>query len=118
MHRDMNLVRQILLGIEEYPEPMWVELDIPGYTPEQVSYHVMLLADAGLVEAVSFSSFDGFEWKPKHLTWEGHEFLEASRDDNRWKKALNLMKEKGGGITFDVLKDLLLQLMRASVLSG
>jgi len=115
----MNLVRQILLKIEEHPEPMgWVELDIPGYSPEQAAYHVMILADAGLVEAVNLSSFDGFEWKPKHLTWEGHEFLEASRDEKRWRKALELMKKKGGGIAFDVLKDLLLQLMRTNVLSG
>ena len=56
----------------------------------------MLLAEAGLIEATNVSSFDGPDWKAKRLTWSGHEFLEASRDQNRWQKALTLIKERGG----------------------
>jgi hypothetical protein len=35
------------------------------------------------------------------LTWEGHEFLDAARDEKRWKKAMSTVKEKGGTITIE-----------------
>ncbi len=46
------------------------------------------------------------------LTWEGHEFSEAARDDTRWNKAMTVVKEQGGSITLGVLKQLLVSLMR------
>lgn len=48
------------------------------------------------------------------LTWAGHEFAEAARDDARWKKAMGLVAEKGGSITLDVMKDLLVSLMKST----
>jgi len=53
MHRDMELVRQILLEIEE--KPFWdvaktTSLDIENYD-ERYCYHAMLLDEAGLIEA-------------------------------------------------------------------
>ena len=54
----------------------------------------MLLDEAGLIEAIDLSSRNGPAWLPQRLTWAGHEFIEASRDESRWHKALNLMKEK------------------------
>lgn len=76
----------------------------------------MLLDEAGLIEAIDLSSRNGPAWLPQRLTWAGHEFIEASRDESRWHKALNLMKEKGGGMVLDVLQSVLIQLMTKSVL--
>ena len=49
--------RKILLNVEEDGESSlgWVKVDIPGYSPEQVAHHVLLLRDAGLVEAQDLS---------------------------------------------------------------
>lgn len=52
MKRDMNLVREILLALEEdlsgfAPEDM----EIKGYTDEQIGYHILLLIEAGFIEA-------------------------------------------------------------------
>ena len=116
MKREMELIRQILLEIEKRPyDQGLIDLEIPGYTSSQVSYHVLLLKDAGLIEAIDFSTFAGPDWRPSRLTWQGHEFLDASRDEGRWQKALDIMKDKAGVIAFDVLKELLIQLMRNSV---
>ena len=116
MKRELELIRLILLEIEKQPYDQGpIEAEIPGYTSAQISYHVLLLKDAGLIEAIDFSTFAGSDWKPTRLTWQGHEFLDASRDEGRWQKALSIMKEKAGGIAFDVLKELLLQYMRTSV---
>jgi hypothetical protein len=47
-----------------------------GHSREEISYHVLLLAEANLIKA-EISTRQTAEYKPKRLTWEGHEFLEA-----------------------------------------
>ena len=111
MKRDMDLVRLILLEIEKSSEDPRAEirLQIPDYTFEQVSYHVMILHEAGLVEADDLSTMgSGSVWLPRRLTWSGHEFLDAARNDSIWKKA----KEKASSMNFELLKELLLNLAR------
>jgi Hypothetical protein (DUF2513) len=112
MKRDMELIRTILLQIEENEEsPLgWVDLHIPNQSSEVVSYHVQLLRDAGLVEAQDVSSRVGLDMRPKRLTWSGHEFLDAAKNDTVWNKAQEIVKEKGGAIPFEVLKGLLVKL--------
>ncbi len=44
------------------------------------------------------------------LTWADHEFLEAARNETFWKKAKGTVKEKTGGLSFELLKQMLLQL--------
>jgi len=117
MKRDMDLVRKILLELEDTPYELGgFDLELEGYSPDQISYHVMLLNEAGLIEANDLSNLSRTEWRPKRLTWAGHEFIEASRDESRWEKAKNIMKEKGSGMVFDVLRSVLIQLMTKAVL--
>ena len=117
MKRDMDLVRKILIELEKLPYSSgFVDLPIEGYSPDEVSYHVMLLSETGLIEAIDLSTLSGPHWAPIRLTWSGHEFVEASRDENRWEKAKNIMKEKGSGFAFGVLQNLLVQLMTKAVL--
>ncbi len=113
----MDLVRRILLEIENAHYNMsGIDLEVEGYNREVVSYHIMLLYEAGLIEAIDDSSFSKSEWVPTRLTWEGHEFVEASRDEDRWAKAKQVIKERGGGMAFDVIKTLLINLMKESML--
>ena len=115
----MDLVRNILLKIESEPTHSdWINLDIQNYTPEEISYHVMLLREAGLIEADDLSGGRGDYWKPKRLTWKGHEFVEAARNDTIWNKAKETMMEKAGGIVFDVLTNLLTSLVSKAVLGS
>ena len=117
MKRDMDLVRLILLEVEEQPlTGKWLDLEIDGFTREEIIYHVMILHEAGLLKAINLSSGNGIDWKPMRLTWDGHEFLEAARDDSRWQKAKSTMMEKASGITFEVLKQLLMRLMMDQIL--
>jgi hypothetical protein len=116
MKRDMELIRKILLNIEESDfTGGWIEIELEGYDESEVSYHTMLLHEAGLIDAIDLSTMNNTIWKPKYITWAGHEFLDAARDNNRWEKAKNIMKEKGGGMTFDVLKSVLIQIMMKAV---
>jgi hypothetical protein len=119
MKRDMDLIREILLKIEEAPYELgWVEIDIEGRSSAEIAYHIMLLAQSRLIEADNLSTFGGPEWKAKSLTWQGHEFLEVSKDESRWNKAKAVMKEKGGGMVFEVLKVALIELTKSTVLTS
>lgn len=117
MKRDLDLAREILTQIEDHlydPNGSFV-VKIDGRSMEEVSYHLMLLAEAGYIEASSLPTTDGTIWKARRLTWEGHEFLEAAKDTTRWNSAKALMKEKGGGMVFEVLKQLLIEMMKGTI---
>lgn len=114
MKRDMDLVRQILIAIEETPDDS-VDLNFEEYEEELINYHVGLLVEAGLIKGLGTQATDTTYWSPERLTWAGHEFLDAARNETVWNSAKNLVKEKGGSIPFDVLKDLLLKLTAASI---
>lgn len=50
MKRDMDLVRKILMALEDNPTGYFKdEMTIDGYTEEDVGYHCYLLLQAGLV---------------------------------------------------------------------
>ena len=120
MQRDMDIARRILLEVEEFPfhgERMFSpESTTLANVPDNiVSYHVMLLHEAGLLKGIDMSSMDGLKWVPTRLTWAGHEFLDAARDDGRWTKAKGTIREKAGTVAFEVLKELLAQLAKASL---
>jgi hypothetical protein len=61
MKRYFDLVRQILLEIEGSNQVLGVvDIDIDGYDPRLISYHISIMHGAGLIEAVDFSSISGF----------------------------------------------------------
>ena len=118
MKRDMDLIREILLKIEERPfDGMWFTLDIDGCSPEAISYHVMLLHEAGLIEAYCDSALGSIDnWLPIRLTWQGHEFLDAARDSTRWDQAKGIMT-KVGGFALEVLKAVLIESAKSQALA-
>jgi uncharacterized protein DUF2513 len=86
--RDMELVRDILFAVEaseEIPHG-WINLEVPERTEVETSYHVVLMAEAGLIEAQNLSSSSGYLVMPKRLTWHGHEFLDATREPEVWRR--------------------------------
>lgn len=104
-----------MLKIEDAPGG-WApqDLGIKDYTASQVGYHAYLLVDAGLAHGTdtSYAGSDAPEALISHLTWAGHEFAEAARNDTHWNKAMNLVKNKGGAITLDILIKLLVGYMK------
>jgi DNA-binding transcriptional ArsR family regulator len=121
MKRDIDLCRKILRQIEESADSAGPAIKIKDRSPEEISYHVKLLGEAGLVDVgVADGQFrdrqpDGSlrvrgqkVYSPISLTWEGHEFLDAARNDTIWRKAKEKVLKATGGLAFDVLKAALL----------
>jgi len=116
MKRDMDLARKILLEVEKNSDAYApVELSIAGYSEDDVAYHVALLVEAGLL--INF--FNNGKISPiamaTHMTWAGHDFLDACRDEGRWQKAKRIIDEKVKGASFDIIKLILLEIMKEQV---
>jgi len=105
MKRDMNLVRAVLLEVEKLPHDYgFHDIEVEGYAPEEVTYHVRLLHEARLIEAIDLSTMSGVSWKSKRLTYQGHEFLDAARSDTVWEKAKSLVVATTGALTLEGVK--------------
>ena len=120
MKRDMDLVRSILLAIEASEDDPrgWVELaSLEDRSDTEVSYHVKLMDQAGLIEADDLSTRgeDGFQWQAKGLTWDGHEFLDAARNNSLWERAKRQTLEKTGGLSLELLKTTLINLGKQAI---
>ncbi len=107
MKRDMDLIRGILQKLESCDDPYGLDElpDIEGYKPEQVSYHVKLLWDAGLLTAepldeagVAYTDFMNL-----NLTWTGQDFLAVAGNETLWRKAKEKVIKPGTSFTFDLL---------------
>lgn len=110
MKRDMELGRKILIEIGAKESNDWGPPPlIEGYSQEVVSYHLHLLLQAGLIEAKNLPGTT--DWAVKALTWAGHEFLEAAKNDSLWEKAKKLALEKTGTFTFEALKLALIEVI-------
>jgi hypothetical protein len=115
MQRNMDLVRTILMRIEESPSG-WAAhpFGIAGFTPEQVGYHAHIMMEDGLIEGVDVTTMHskGPEAMPRALTWKGHEFLDLARDQKRWNQAKATIGKVGSApisVWMKVLNDLILK---------
>lgn len=101
MKRDMELVREILLAVEAVgeDEPVPNPFVIEGYSPKSVGHHVHLLAEAGLVKAVSITNMSDLisQAMPRELTWAGHDFIDTMRSREVWERTKVALKDAGGG---------------------
>lgn len=88
MKRDMDLIRRIMLAAENGQQ---FEESADQRT---VAYHASLLVEAGLLRALVSNDEKGEPeaYVLKSPTWEGHEFLDATRDKSAWEH----VKEKVG----------------------
>lgn len=119
MKRDMNLVRQILLALEERGVAQRKEpLEVVGFDNEALMYHLGIMYDAGLINAIDCSTRSGPAWHPVDLTWAGHDFLDAARDEGRWTKVMTTVGRAAGSVTFDGLKAILAELAKQTVVSA
>lgn len=117
MKRDMDLIRTILLEIEkaEDREIPINSVSIGDFDRKTIRYHIDLLEDSGLAKVIKHTIQLGRTKQPTfinlRLSWEGHEFLDAARDDNVWAKA-KVVLVKMSGLPFEVLQALLIDYVK------
>jgi DNA-binding transcriptional ArsR family regulator len=113
MKRDLDLVRLILIRAEE-AEDFTLRSSAfaaEGYDERTVARHFELLEEAGLIEVnlLRTETLGALKGQLERLTWDGHEFLDATRNETVWSRTKELVKAKGGGASFEVVKALATQ---------
>ena len=112
MKRDMELIRMVMLAAEESKDPYeLVDPKFEGHNEMEISYHIALLDDAGLLHGQDRSAIGVFRWSAGTLTWAGHEFVEAIRDETVWKEAMAIADKSGNGTVFELFKKALMQVL-------
>jgi predicted transcriptional regulator len=107
----MDLIRTILLEVEERGSgKKWMKVEAPEYSPEEISYHVKLLAEAGLIEGKNLGDKTDFLWVPISMTWRGHEFLDAARNEKVWQGFKARLKDHAASVPFAIAEKLLIAL--------
>jgi len=107
MKRNWDLIRKILLKVEETPAPNQLKLkDFPNEDGYEITYHIQLLIDAGLIDATinGTTSLDPNDFLLRRLTWQGHEFIDSIKNKTIWDKTKAIFKEKGVSMTFETVK--------------
>ncbi|SHH25711.1 Hypothetical protein SAMN05720766_10974 [Fibrobacter sp. UWH9] len=103
MERDMDLVREILLDIESVPAGCdWEHKDY-GRNEDTVYEHIQIMKQAGLVSGGIHEGSGGRFPVSVKITWNGYEFLDASRDSKVWNSVKQKAMDSGVSLTFDVL---------------
>ena len=122
MERNWNLCREILLKVEalHVPGEPWIQnFDLgPDRSEAEISEHVYLLDQAGLIEAKNLSSSSKYSMIPIRLTWNGHEFVSKSKDKNNWKLVLAFVLRRTGAVSFDLILQKLSDLAEGQMISG
>lgn len=118
MKRDMDLVRLLLLEIEDkYRSTAIYNLSVNGYDTETVAYHCKILYEAGLISdyKAQYADNEIYVFGVGSLTWDGNDFLEKIRDNSQWKKVKDTITQKGLPMVIETIKSVANAIIAATV---
>ena len=106
MKRDLSLIRELLLKLEEMhdrPLATWMvypqdeALAVEGYSTNEIGHALELMVDAGLILTPPSGGFsaDG-ALLFKRLSWNGCEYLDDVRDPEVWRRTKEGASKIGG----------------------
>ena len=103
----MDLVRDLLIAAEALePGQRLTPEAIPEHDRAVVVEHMKLLVQAGLADGRADLSFNGGRYGLlRGLTWEGHDFLAATRSATVWQRVKAKAAEQGGAMAFELMKE-------------
>ena len=108
MKRDMDLIRTLLLRIEQPDDPDMDDLldkASPDLDSKRIAYHLSIMVDAGFIKGIDARTNDRPDWLALQLTWKGNEFLGTIRDPEVWEKTKTGVR-KFGDISIDLFQEL------------
>jgi len=109
MKRDIDLARQLLLDIEARGADCSVSVlrtAADHQSEDRVRYHLRLLIDAGYLKEIDRTT-NGVPCL--RLTDAGHELIELTRSESRWRHAKRACHEHTGGVSLTVIRGLLVK---------
>src|SRR5207237_6294100 len=103
--RSMDDIRLLLFQIESQNKIT----PLAEYSAEETMYNANLILEAGLAcgpEPI-FHGGRVLAVELDRLTWQGHDFLDAARDETLWKKAKQTVMKPAASYTFEIVKEYL-----------
>lgn len=115
MKRDKDLLREILLALEEKEfdgrHSRKVAISFPDHTNAEVMDHCRMLIQAGFIEGQIRS---GPALSTKGVTFDGHEFLDSVRDPSVWEHT-KTAASKVGDASLGVMKDIAVAYLKSKL---
>ncbi|QBK31616.1 DUF2513 domain-containing protein [Roseitalea porphyridii] len=108
MKRDMDLIREVLLQIEDGCDAF--DYDEFEGEADYLEYQLVLLRDAGFIDAHLLDSSCAIN----KITWDGHDFLDSVRDPEIWRKTKD-GAAAAGGFTVELLGELAKGLIKTKI---
>jgi hypothetical protein len=102
--RDFDLIRDILLNIEQHQSHGHFSVRLEGRDEVEISLHLKWLHEAEFVDAYNLQWTT--IWQVSSLTWKGCDYLDAVRDPGIWGKVRKKLLVVGGSATIDLVKAL------------
>ncbi len=118
MERNWETIREILIAAESLePDKTLTLSDFPLDRAHEISYHIVILEEAGFIDArISKTLARGpTNFDVHRLTWPGHEFLDAIRDESIWNKTKSTIASKGGSMTFELVMSVAVQIAKQAL---
>ncbi len=110
MTRDDDLIRTLMLVLEQASDYVNDSLAVEGYSRDQVAYHLGLIVRAGYAEGPQprYSSTGSDPTIPmavvvSRLSPAGHDFIASLRDDTVWAKVKERLAKVGGSASLEII---------------
>lgn len=97
--RDMELIRELLFELEAGGGARPLE----GWCDASIRAHLAMMLEAGLLAGRAGA---GGMLAIEGLTWSGHDFLAAIRQDTIWRRLRQRLAETAGGLALESIKAL------------
>ena len=112
MIRDIDLIRRLMLIIDGKQGSQGLkadDLEVDGYSLEDIAYHLYMMAESKMLVSEPFQSAQ----HPEHrfnivvyeLSWHGHEYLDLIRDLKLWTDIRERMANVGAN-SFELVIEL------------
>ena len=110
MKRDDDYLRELMLRYEADQDWLFI---MPGVTKDasyeerKECYHVLQMMDVGFATQVGKNTF--------RITAQGHDYLDAIRDQGIWEKTKAVVAETGSNATLEIVKALALGFLKKKI---
>jgi hypothetical protein len=115
MTRDMELIKRILLEIEARKDLKPAPVIMEEIAPDILGRHIELIHEAGLLDATVLHPAANMvpDIIIRDLSWEGHEFVAALKNNSVWSKITNSFSASELAVLpITVLKDVCISLLK------
>lgn len=112
MRRDPDLIRLLMIDLENAKARVFDHHSVDGYSRDEVAYHLAMIVQAKFaVGDVRYPNTGSDPTIPNavmviRLTPAGHDWIETLRDETVWAKVKARSAKVAAGVSLEVLKHL------------